>query len=82
MSNTKIPPAVTEISIAVPSAEYGPADNVSRHIDLQLDTVQARALKRAFVGLDESGSRLASGRRVASNADVIRFLLEQLAANR
>jgi len=67
-----------EITVTIPTADYGPNDNVARHVDIQLDTHQAKALKRAFVGLDHSGARLANGRRIASNADVVRYVLEQL----
>ena len=53
----------------------------SRHVDLQLDADQAITLRRVFEGIDAAGSRLASGKRITTNADVVRFLLEQIKAN-
>lgn len=71
---------VSTVKITIEVAEYGKRDHVSRHVEAQLDGDQAAALKRAFVGLDEAGARLANGRRITSNADVIRYLLERIGA--
>ncbi len=73
--------AVSTVGIEIVVGDYGRRDHVSRHVEAQLDTAQADALKRAFVGLDEAGARLANGRRIASNADVVRYMLEQIVAN-
>lgn len=51
-----------------------------RHLDVQLTTAQGRGLRRLRDGLDHSGARLESGRRVQSYPETIRWLLEQIAA--
>jgi hypothetical protein len=50
------------------------------HVQAQLNKYQLVALRSARIGLISSGERLANGRPLASNADVVRWLLEQLAA--
>lgn len=52
---------------------------VSPHIEARLDPEQAQTLRRLFEALDEEGQRLKNGRRVVSNADVVRWLLEAIA---
>jgi len=53
---------------------------VTRHIDIQLDQRQARALRRVFSALHDSAVRLPNGRYVQSSADALRYILEQIAA--
>jgi hypothetical protein len=50
------------------------------HLDLRLDRPESELLKAMHGGLDATGTRLRCGRRVASKADVVRWLLEQLSA--
>lgn len=50
----------------------------SRHVEARLDGAQAETMKRLFRGLDQVGARLANGRRVGSNADAVRWVLEQV----
>jgi len=54
---------------------------VQTHVDLQLRGPRYRAHRIALVrlrnALDAVGARLANGGRVQSNADVIRYMLEQ-----
>lgn len=52
---------------------------VSPHVEARLDPDQAQTLRRLFDTLDEGGQRLKNGRRIASNADVVRWLLEAVA---
>lgn len=49
------------------------------HVDGQLTRDQAQALRRLQRALDHRGDRLASGRRVQSAIDAVRWLLEQIA---
>lgn len=69
---------IIEYPITVPLAEILDDTYLSNHVQVQLTYLQSKALKRAWIGLDECGERLRNGRRVASNADVIRWLLEQV----
>lgn len=48
------------------------------HVDIQLDRPQALTLARLFAGLDASDARLKNERRIQSQADVVRWLLEQI----
>jgi hypothetical protein len=67
--------ALVEIPMAAVADElYRP-----RHVQVQLDRRQSLTLKRAMAGLDAAGARLASGRRVGSACDVIRWVLDQAA---
>jgi len=67
-----------EASLALPLRDVPEEDYCARHIDTRLDLPQAVALARLFRGLDEAGARLASGRYVKSQADAVRYVLEQL----
>jgi hypothetical protein len=52
----------------------------AQHVDCQCQTMgQRRALMRLRAGLEATGARLDNGRRVLSNADAIRYVLELLA---
>lgn len=66
----------TEITIVAPLGAIQMDAHASRHVDVQLDREQANMLKRIRAGCDDQNARLANGRRVVSNADVIRYLLE------
>jgi hypothetical protein len=65
--------------IAVPVARTD-LDNcyVSRHVELRMSPPQARTLRCVLLGLDAAGERLLNGRRVASAADALRWLLERI----
>jgi len=53
---------------------------VQRHIDVRLDVRQSRILNRLYHGLNDRDRRLANDRHVTSTADVIRYMLERVAA--
>jgi len=65
--------------IETPVIEPPEGLNQPRHVDVNnLTAAQATAWRQLFLGLEKSGTRLASGRRVTTSADAIRWLLEQL----
>ena len=70
------------VSVACPLAELGGDGNFANpaqgHVQALLDRRQALAINRLFKGLDDTGARLANGRRIGSKADAVRWLLEQL----
>jgi hypothetical protein len=70
--------APASATITLPIGTIAPGVFVSRHVDVQLKGAQARAMRRLFEGLLDQGAKLANGRRVASPADAIRYVLEQL----
>lgn len=49
------------------------------HVDAQLGGDSAEAFLRVRNGLRESNAKLASGRPVYSNADTLRYIMEQVA---
>ena len=51
---------------------------VSRHADARLHHSQARTMRRLWLALDERGERLANGKRIHSQADALRWLLERV----
>ncbi len=51
--------------------------HITRHVEAQLSLKQGITLRRLFLALDELGTRLADGKRIIRNADVIRWILEQ-----
>jgi hypothetical protein len=68
------------VTVTVPLAgSINKADYRQRHLTADLDSTQAGALKRLVVALDFQQEKLASGRRVVSSGDAVRWLLEQLA---
>jgi len=89
--NPEIPstldPRPSSVSISVPAAAL-PMEQIaagryhlSSHVEVQrLSLPQRTALRRLLIGLDAAGQRLADGRRVAKNADVVRWLLEKAEA--
>lgn len=71
--------SAVQCEIAVPLAEYPEGVYLTKHVDVQLDEPQARQLRRLIEGLDVAGERLASGRRITTGPDAVRWLLEQFA---
>lgn len=69
----------SDTQITVPMADEAEG-YAARHINLNLKTTHAATFKRLFVGLQESGARLADGHYVNSTSDVVRYLLDQLVA--
>jgi len=74
-------PVQSAVTIAVPFSSAS-LDHcyISTHVDAQLSHQQGLALRRLHLGLDAAGAKLANDRRVASAADAVRWLLEQVGA--
>lgn len=69
-----------KVSISVPLGQIDPVAYCARHVDIsQLTPVQARTLKQVLAALSGRHEQLASGRHVENGADVVRWLLEQIA---
>ena len=51
------------------------------HIDIRLHRDHSRALRLLMEGLDKAGERLQSGRRVTSQVDSVRWLMDQILAS-
>ena len=66
------------VHIAVPLLTVHRPRYSARHVDVQLDAGQAETLTAVLEALDQDGGRLKSGRRIASAADGLRWLLEQI----
>lgn len=76
------PAEIATVLIECPLAELSGDGNFANpdrgHVQALLDRRQALTLNRLFKGLDDTGARLANSKRLASRADVVRWLLEQL----
>ena len=70
---------IKQVEITVPIVSVPDVGYTLVHLQVQLDSRQGETLKRLRMALDESKAQLASGRYVASNADAVRYLLEQVA---
>jgi hypothetical protein len=81
-----IPDETPEVSlpssavIEVPLGNLVEGGHLSRHVEARLDQRQREALRRLYSGLYDARTKLANGKFVLSNADAIRWLLEQLVA--
>ena len=72
-------PRMTTASVHVPLVAVPPASiHVQRHVEVVLSAGHAQALYRLTGGLDETASRLRSGRVVQKPADALRWLIEQV----
>lgn len=67
-----------QATVVAPLADFEDRTHTHRRVDLTLSREQSVALKRLWNGLDVSGEVLMDGRRVASPAAGIKWLLEQL----
>ena len=72
-------PTAESVTITVPMSRITLTGFVGSHVDVQLSHSQAVALRRLFHALDAAGTRLTNGRRVATTADAVRWILEQTA---
>lgn len=71
---------VDPVSIEVPLAEEAGNGYVTRHVEVNRLTLQQKTAQRRLLrGLVAAGERLDNGALVATNADALRWLLEQLA---
>ena len=66
------------LSIEIPHGELTNGYR-SGHVDTQLSQQQAKGLRQLFDSLDQAGERLENGRRVATAADAIRWMMERIA---
>lgn len=64
-------------TIEVPLGEVGPGEYAQTHVSLNLNPGHAMALKRLRRGLYDTGATLKDGKMISSNADAIRYLLDQ-----
>ena len=64
--------------LTLPLGSVEEAEYLSSHIQAQLNRQQALGLKRVRRGLETSGARLNCGKIVATNADAVRYMLEQV----
>lgn len=67
---------VSEVTITIPLGESESTSGF--RIDVDLGVHKGRAFNRVRVALDEQGARLSHGRRIQSNADVVRWLSEEI----
>ena len=67
---------VREVTIKIPLAES--ASTSGFRIDVDLGANKGRPFNCVREALDGRGDRLSSGRRVQTNADVVRWLSEQI----
>jgi len=65
--------------MTVPLAEPPEGAYRQRHLDIQLDSRQAEALRRMFDGLHASAAKLANDWFVNTPGDAVRWMLERLA---
>ncbi len=81
---SELPPAVRPVTLQLPlgaldADAYRGRGLQDKHCEARLDRPQADTLRRVFNGLDATGARLRNGKRIASNADVVRWILERVA---
>lgn len=81
----ELPPAPAEpqlvaINLELPLAAAPPAGYQARHIEMRLVGDEPATAARILAGLRAANAELASGRRVESLADLVRYLLHQAAA--
>lgn len=69
---------VVTTTIAAPVAELNARAHRPRHVEVNLTARQGEGLQILRDGLYERSARLANGKPIASNADAIRWWLEQL----
>lgn len=75
--NKKVPNNAVHIELPMmPVANTG---YVQRHVEVQLDEPQSRALRRVFNALMQRSTVLRSGRFVRSAPDTMRYILERIA---
>lgn len=73
------PVAITDLKIEIPLAKSA-MGYASKHVEVRFDQDQRDTLRRIHDALIERNAKLRSGRRVNSNADVVRWMVDQVAA--
>jgi len=66
------------VAVDVPLGDVPVDAYITNHVEVRLTHDQAYALRGLWYGLQAAGERLDGGKPIASNADVIRWLLEQV----
>lgn len=75
--------AVAEVTITIPVITRETVGYLPKHVQAPIRNVgQRTALRDARIALNERGARMVDGRYVQTNADVIRYMLDQIVANR
>ena len=68
-------------TIKVPmAAEMNPNLFTQRHVDVRFSRPEALAVRRLREGLQLNGATLENGKSIYSNADVLRWILQQVPA--
>ncbi len=68
-------------AIEVPIAEV-PATTLGLHLNTHLSLTQSLALRRVTAALVRQLARLSNGRRVVSASDTLKYLLDQVCADK
>ena len=66
------------VTIEFPIVDLNPEHYQARHVEVQLDGRQRASLSRLRAGLESGHLKLANGKPVWSNADAVRWLIEQV----
>ena len=68
--------AYDTVTIEIPVGPVRPNDYLTEHVEVQLGPTEKRGLRRLVEGVLRMSPLLANGRKVASNPDAIRYLLQ------
>jgi len=74
------PTTDAKVSITLTVAPLKPDVYLSDHVDVHLNHDQRIALRRIYDGLHDQAAKLANGRYIQTNGDVVRHILEQVYA--
>jgi hypothetical protein len=69
----ELPTALIEVPLGESDSGY-----ISNRVDVHLSAGERSTMKRVLNGLKSRGARLQSGKPIWSNADVVRWMLEQV----
>lgn len=69
---------IEQVTLEAPLAQFRPDVRQFNHVEARLDPAQAASLRRLYDALDRRHARMANGKHVASAADCVRWLLDQL----
>lgn len=70
--------AVGIVALSLPVEEIPDGVHVRGHVNVQLDVIQRRGLRRLQDGLNHQNLRLRNGRHVGTAADAVRWLMEEI----
>ncbi|HEY4759562.1 MAG TPA: hypothetical protein VIH42_03180 [Thermoguttaceae bacterium] len=75
------PPSPLVIEIILPVSPVNlEGCYISNHTEVRMNSDQGLTLRRLLLGLDAQGEKLRNGRRIASAADALRWMLEQISS--